>query len=260
MRRLVVALLLTLAASSAYAADSSLQSPEAGKLIDTKTVTSDVGTVHRQSIVVCNETSDACALITSGTGASGLAVTIQNKTFGSNSDNDTNATDKIPVLPCVVKAAAPTWTDGRMAPCRTRVNGSIVVDGNDTGDSNSVLRTTAGTNITNFTAVATVVRGFDCLNFSTTTAGLLRIYNKASNPVIASDTALVVFKQVIPVADSFIKPGGLIVNFPAGMGATTSGFSLTLTGVTAATDLDNDDTTNAPADIICNFRHSPATS
>lgn len=260
-KALLLALLLVGLAQPAWAADDFLQSSEATKKVDTKTVTSDQGTVHRQSVVVCNETSDTCAQITSGTGAAGLAVTLQNKVFGANSDNDTNATDKIPVLPCVVKAAAPSWTDGRMAPCRTRTNGSIVIDGNDTGDSNSIVRTTAGTNITNLTAVATVVRGFECLNPSTTVAGLLRIYNKSSNPVIASDTSLVVYKQLIPVADTtLIKPGGLVINFPAGMGATTSGFSLTITGVTATTDLDNDDTTNAPADIICNFRHSPATS
>lgn len=261
MRKLLLLLLIFGTAGPAWAADSSLQSSEGGKLVNTKTVTSDVGTVHNQAITICDEDTDTCAQVTSGTGAAGLAVMQQGPSFGAYADNATNPTDKLGVLPCVVATSAPSHTNGRVVPCRLRPDGTLVADGNDTGDSNHIARTTAGTNITNVTNVATVVRGISCTNPSTTVAGLLRIYNKASNPVIASDTALVVYKQVIPAADTaFIKPGGLIEKFPAGVGSTSAGFSFTITGVTAATDLDNDDTTNAPADIICNFQHSPATS
>lgn len=42
-------------------------------------------------------------------------------------DNSTNSTAKVPVLGCVATAAASSWTEGRQVPCRTDLEGSLVV-------------------------------------------------------------------------------------------------------------------------------------
>lgn len=43
---------------------------------------------------------------------------------GSDSDNAANSTTKVPVIPCRANAAAPTWTEGREAPCSVDLSGS----------------------------------------------------------------------------------------------------------------------------------------
>src|SRR5262245_41179105 len=137
MRRLA-GLLLTLALLlpvSAWAADSSITTPDTGvsvpgaKLLDTKTVTTGAGSVHRQGVVICDPTGTTCGPVVNAgtTGGTGQATVQQNATFGNKTVGDTPSTDNLPVFPCVVGSAAPNYTTAKLAPCRVLTDGTLVV-------------------------------------------------------------------------------------------------------------------------------------
>lgn len=52
---------------------------------------------------------------------------VQNYNPNLAADNSTNSTSKVPVVGCVATAAVQAWTEGRQVPCRTDLEGSLVV-------------------------------------------------------------------------------------------------------------------------------------
>jgi hypothetical protein len=72
---------------------------------------------------------------------------------GTGTDNTTNSTAKLPVLPARANTAAPAWTDGNMVPLSTdtagalRVTGSLTVSKSSTSAITSVAGSTSNTSI-----------------------------------------------------------------------------------------------------------------
>lgn len=52
---------------------------------------------------------------------------VQNYNPNLAADNSTNSTAKVPVVGCVATAAVQAWTEGRQVPCRTDLEGNLVV-------------------------------------------------------------------------------------------------------------------------------------
>jgi hypothetical protein len=76
-----------------------------------------------------------------GTIANGILVDVTRVTgnvsvIGTQSDNSTNSTAKLPTIPCRANASAPSWTEGNQVPCSTDLAGGMRIAGG--GSSSSV--------------------------------------------------------------------------------------------------------------------------
>lgn len=101
------------------------------------------------------------------------------------------------------------------------------------------IKAAASTNLTSVKASAGVVGGFLFANNHASAARFVKLYNKASAPVIASDTALLIATIAIPAGQvrSFEFPAGL--NFSTGIAYAITG----AVGETDATAISVDDVT-----------------
>lgn len=103
------------------------------------------------------------------------------------------------------------------------------------------VKAAASTNLTSVKASAGVLGGFTLCNNHASSARFVKFYNKASAPVIASDTALLRFTIAIPAG------GERTLEFPAGLNFST-GIAYAITGAVGETD-----TTAVVADDVTGF-------
>lgn len=74
----------------------------------------------------------------------------------SASDNSTNPSSKLPVLPCVANSSTPTWTNGNVVPCTVDTSGrSTVNQGATSGSGVSVWNSTQTQGFTLFNSQTT---------------------------------------------------------------------------------------------------------
>ncbi len=78
---------------------------------------------------------------------------------GTGTDNTTNSTSKLPVIPARANTAAPTWTDGNMVPLSVDTSGALRITGTISAPNNSV-----GTNNATAPTSSTQIGGFDGTN------------------------------------------------------------------------------------------------
>lgn len=103
------------------------------------------------------------------------------------------------------------------------------------------VKSAASTNLTSVKASAGILAGFMLCNNHASAARFVKFYNKASAPVIASDTALLLFTIAIPAGQ--VRQ----VDLPAGLNFST-GIAYAITNAVGETD-----TTVVVADDVTGF-------
>lgn len=258
--------LLGLCAGPAWATDNVIITDDDNKQLGTKTLDRGTGngTIHRQEIVICDYTAADCVFVDTDTG---LSVSVRDATgtligdatnpiridptgettqpiSGLGTDNSTNSTAKVPVLPCVAGASNPTDTDGRQVPCRTDpTTRSIYVISPDNGLSTHYRNMTATTNATSVKSSAGVLYSFTCTNANATEVRYIAFHNTAGTPTAGASLTR---KYMIPAA------GGVSPNIGSDGIAFSTGIAFTVVELPADTDAT---AVTAANEVLCNFEY-----
>ena len=147
MKRFLAALLIGLLVSPAYASDSSITTPDAGKKLDTHEVSTGAGTVHRQGVVVCDPDTNLCAAVS----AAGVKTNPRNLAHGTDSIQIGDGVDLMVVNPggslnvvasgTVAATQSGTWT------VQSAQSGTWTIQAQQNGTWNIRLQDAAGNGI-----------------------------------------------------------------------------------------------------------------